>query len=140
MQVMTKHQYNINAIVLSLVGAGAMAFGISMFASPKQEVNANAVKREKIIQCQSASALANMGVALDASGNKITVLTSDISNFQATLAAASFVISECDGFVMKEMCIGESCTSSFVMDLEYSSEAKVQPSEIQVKLKDVLKK
>lgn len=141
MQIMTKHQYNLNGLFLTLVGIGAFAFGISMFMSPKQVINANAIKGEKFTQCQSAAALANMSAALDVVGNKITIISNDLSNFKSTLASASFVISECDGFIMKEMCLGDSCsTSGFVMDLSYSDQAKVKQSAVQVKLKDVLKK
>ena len=139
MEIITKKQYNLNAIVLTAIGLGSLAFGISMFLSPKQTVNENALKGEKFTQCQSAAALANMGASSDIRNNKVTILSSDLNNFKATFAAASFVVSECEGFEMKEMCFGTSCSSNgLVMELEYKGNADEKDS-IKSKIRNSLK-
>lgn len=141
MQIITKKQYALNAVVLSLVGIASFALGLNMYLSPKQVINVNAIKGEKFIQCQSAAALANMGASVEILKNKVTIISPDLSNYHATLASASFIISECEGFVMKEMCFGSSCsTSGLVMELEYSPKARAQKSEVHTAIQKALTK
>ncbi|MDU8351329.1 hypothetical protein RYA05_05370 [Pseudomonas syringae pv. actinidiae] len=141
MQIMTKHQYNLNAIVMSIVGVISLSAGIYMLMSPKHEVDPISIKREKFTICQSAASLANMSATPDMVKNSMIVTSVDTSNFKHTLSSASYVVSECEGFVMKTMCMGESCNpAGFTMNLDYSIEARQQPSELKVKLTDLLHK
>lgn len=141
MQIMTKKQFNFNAILMLCIGSLAFASGTIMLMAPKQEVDIIALKKDKLSSCLSVVSIANMAANPDFSSFKITVSQSDTSNFKYTLAEASFVISECEGFEMQKMCMGTECPiPGYSMELVYSDTAREKPGLIQSKVQSLLRK
>jgi hypothetical protein len=141
MQIMTKKQFNFNAVLMLLIGSVAFAAGTFMLMAPKQEIDPLALKRQKFTSCMSAISVANMSGTQDVPNNKITVVKPDIQDFKYTLASASFIISECEGFEMQKMCIGSGCDpAGYSMDLIYSENAREKPVPIQATLQNLMKK
>jgi hypothetical protein len=141
MQIITKKQYNFNAVLMLLIGSVAFAAGTYMLMAPKHVVDIAAIKSQKFTSCMSAIASANMGGTQDLAANKITVIKTDIQDFKFTLASASYVISECEGFEMVKMCMGSGCQpAGYSMDLLYSDKAREQPTRVQSLAQGLIKK
>ncbi|MFK4132129.1 hypothetical protein ACI2KR_07500 [Pseudomonas luteola] len=138
---MTKKSYNFNAVLMLLVGSVAFAAGGYSFLAPKIEIDESAVKTQKFSNCSSAVSGADFATKANVINNVIEVTSPDLTNFKYTFSTASYIISECEGFVMKKMCYGAGCTpTGFSMTLEYSAEARQRPSPAQVTLQKLLHK
>jgi hypothetical protein len=131
----SRKTYNMIGMVFIFIGIAFMGLSVFMYLSPVESVNYNKIKEDAFAKCESAvreNAKLGIGIDKDLLKGQLIVHAKRLLDTSKQIYASSYIIEKCDGFVVRDYCIGAGCENTdislsggFYMSLDFKYQNKM---------------